>query len=98
MSPTSYQTARPRIFMPTNGQQSSAQSPAAPNGTNAAGQQSRGKHTKAAAASTPTPGKRAQKNQKSTLVRRVGSTGFIQLEAESFRSLDARQKALAYWL
>ena len=32
------------------------------------------------------------------LVDRVGSTGFIQIEAESFRSLSARQQALAYWL
>jgi dipeptidyl-peptidase-3 len=32
------------------------------------------------------------------LVDRVGSTGFVQLEAESFRSLSARQQALAYWL
>ena len=28
----------------------------------------------------------------------VGSTGFVQLEANSFRSLPARQQALAYWL
>jgi dipeptidyl-peptidase-3 len=34
----------------------------------------------------------------SALVDRVDSTGFIQLEAESFRSLSARQQALAYWL
>lgn len=34
----------------------------------------------------------------STLVDRVGNTGFIQLRAESFRSLDARQQQLAYWL
>ena len=32
------------------------------------------------------------------LVERVGDTGFIQLHAESFRQLDARQQALAYWL
>src|SRR2546426_12244519 len=32
------------------------------------------------------------------LVERVGDTGFIQLQAESFRELDARQQALAYWL
>jgi dipeptidyl-peptidase III len=31
-------------------------------------------------------------------VDRVGSTGFVQLEADSFRHLDARQQALAYWL
>src|SRR5579859_528092 len=34
----------------------------------------------------------------STLVDRVGDTGFIQLKAESFRSLDAKQQALGYWL
>jgi dipeptidyl-peptidase-3 len=34
----------------------------------------------------------------STLVDRVGSTGFLQLEADSFSSLDARQQQLAYWL
>jgi dipeptidyl-peptidase III len=32
------------------------------------------------------------------LVERVGDTGFIQLRAESFSQLDARQQALAYWL
>jgi dipeptidyl-peptidase-3 len=32
------------------------------------------------------------------LVDRVGNTGFIQLHAESFRALDARQQELAYWL
>lgn len=31
-------------------------------------------------------------------VDRVGSTGFVQLEADSFRELDARRQALAYWL
>jgi len=31
-------------------------------------------------------------------VERVGDTGFLQLQAESFRALDARQQALAYWL
>src|SRR5437764_10937943 len=34
----------------------------------------------------------------SPLVERVGDTGFIQLRAESFEKLDARQQALAYWL
>ena len=34
----------------------------------------------------------------SALVDRVGSTGFVQVEAESFRTLSARQQALAYWL
>ena len=32
------------------------------------------------------------------LVERVGDTGFIQLQANSFSTLDARQQALAYWL
>jgi dipeptidyl-peptidase-3 len=32
------------------------------------------------------------------IVERVGDTGFLQLEAESFRHLDARHQALAYWL
>ena len=35
---------------------------------------------------------------KSSLVERVGTTGFIRVEAGSFASLDARQKELAYWL
>jgi dipeptidyl-peptidase-3 len=34
----------------------------------------------------------------SALVDRVGTTGFVQLEAESFRSLTLREKTLAYWL
>ena len=33
-----------------------------------------------------------------TLVDRVGTTGFVQLEAESFKTLSPRQQALAYWL
>ena len=36
--------------------------------------------------------------QKSALAERVGATGFIQLEAESFKQLTPRQQALAYWL
>ena len=32
------------------------------------------------------------------LVERVGDTGFIQLSVESFDRLDARHKALTYWL
>jgi len=32
------------------------------------------------------------------LVERVGDTGFIQLSVESFDQLDARHKALAYWM
>jgi dipeptidyl-peptidase-3 len=34
----------------------------------------------------------------SPLVERVGDTGFVQIQAKSFAQLDARQKALAYWL
>src|SRR5204863_5689267 len=34
----------------------------------------------------------------SPIVERVGDTGFLQLHAESFNALDARQQALAYWL
>ncbi len=40
----------------------------------------------------------AQAPASSPLVERVVDTGFIQLEANSFRQLDDRQKALAYWL
>jgi dipeptidyl-peptidase-3 len=36
--------------------------------------------------------------EKRVMVDRVGSTGFIQLEAESFRDLTLKQQALAYWL
>ncbi len=32
------------------------------------------------------------------LVERVGTTGFVQIHAESFRSLTPQQKELAYWL
>jgi dipeptidyl-peptidase-3 len=32
------------------------------------------------------------------LVDRVGATGFIQLQAESFRQLTPREQALTYWL
>jgi dipeptidyl-peptidase-3 len=34
----------------------------------------------------------------SPLVDRVGQTGFLQLEAESFKGLTPQQKALAFWL
>ena len=34
----------------------------------------------------------------SALVDRVGGTGFVQLEAESFKALTAKEQALAYWL
>src|SRR5258708_5543545 len=32
------------------------------------------------------------------VVERVGSTGFLQIEAESFKDLKPKQKELAYWL
>ena len=34
----------------------------------------------------------------SALVDRVGTTGFVQLEAESFKQLTLKEQALAYWL
>jgi dipeptidyl-peptidase-3 len=37
-------------------------------------------------------------NAPSPLVDRVGHTGFLQLEAESFKDLPPQQKALAFWL
>lgn len=36
--------------------------------------------------------------EKPALVERVGNTGFIQVQAESFHDLSGRQKQLAYWL
>jgi dipeptidyl-peptidase-3 len=36
--------------------------------------------------------------QNRVLVDRVGSTGFLQLEAPSFEKLSAREQALVYWL
>jgi dipeptidyl-peptidase-3 len=38
------------------------------------------------------------KPEKSSVVERVGSTGILQLEAESFRALTPRQKILSYYL
>ncbi len=35
---------------------------------------------------------------KSSLVARVGNTGFVRVDANSFATLDAKQKELAYWL
>ena len=35
---------------------------------------------------------------RSSLVERVGDTGFVRVEADSFKSLDAKQRELAYWL
>ena len=36
--------------------------------------------------------------ERTALVERVGDTGFIQVEANSFNALTPRQQALAYWL
>lgn len=38
------------------------------------------------------------KETQSSLIERVESTGFVQLEAESFKTLTPKQQALAYWL
>lgn len=35
---------------------------------------------------------------KSSLVERIGNTGFVQLEADSFQTLPPKEQALAYWL
>ena len=40
----------------------------------------------------------AMSAQNRILVDRVGSTGFIQLEAQSFQKLSPRAQRLAYWL
>jgi dipeptidyl-peptidase-3 len=40
----------------------------------------------------------AEEPQRSSLAGRVGSTGFLQLEAGSFHGLTPQQQALAYWL
>ena len=44
------------------------------------------------------PARVAPKRERTSLVERVGSTGILQLEAESFRALSPRQKILAYYL
>src|SRR5580704_8988877 len=36
--------------------------------------------------------------QNNALVERIGTTGFLQLEAASFRDASPRQQELAYWL
>jgi dipeptidyl-peptidase-3 len=47
---------------------------------------------------TPAAAENAGTEGKSTLVERVGSTGFLQLEADSFNRLTPREQTLAYWL
>jgi dipeptidyl-peptidase III len=37
-------------------------------------------------------------NGDTSLVARVGDTGFIEVRADSFKTLDPKQQALAYWL
>lgn len=44
------------------------------------------------------PQKKATAKPQSALVDRVGDTGFVQVKAESFRTLNAKQQELAYWL
>jgi len=46
----------------------------------------------------PAIGQQKASRSKPVLVERVGDTGFVQLEAGSFRTLTPRQQALAYWL
>ncbi len=41
---------------------------------------------------------RTQPAPPNPIVERVADTGFIQLQADSFRQLNAQQQALAYWL
>jgi dipeptidyl-peptidase-3 len=50
----------------------------------------------AALAQKPSQAKAAP--ARTSLVERIGTTGILQLEAESFRSLSPRQKILAYYL
>jgi dipeptidyl-peptidase-3 len=47
---------------------------------------------------TKKPAKVKAKPEKSSVVERVGSTGILQLEAESFKALTPRQKILSYYL
>jgi len=44
------------------------------------------------------PAKAKAKPEKSSVVERVGSTGILQLEAESFKALTPRQKIVSYYL
>ena len=39
-----------------------------------------------------------QSAAKTSLLERVGDTGFVRVDVESFQSLDTRQQQLAYWL
>ena len=46
----------------------------------------------------PAEAERAGSPAATTLVDRVGNTGFLQLEADSFSKLTTREQTLAYWL
>ena len=50
------------------------------------------------AATSAAPSAQTPPAAASSLVERVEDTGFIQIQAPSFASLDARQQTLAYWL
>src|SRR6185436_10206875 len=50
------------------------------------------------AAASAAPSAQTPPAAASSLVERVEDTGFIQIQAPSFASLDARQQTLAYWL
>jgi dipeptidyl-peptidase-3 len=52
----------------------------------------------AVAAQRTKPAKSKAKPEKSSVVERIGSTGILQVEAESFKALTPRQKILAYYL
>ena len=51
-----------------------------------------------ALAQKPTPARPKATRERTSLVERVGTTGILQVEAESFRDLSPRQKILAYYL
>jgi dipeptidyl-peptidase-3 len=51
-----------------------------------------------ALAQRPVAARAAEEPERTSLVERVGPTGNIQVEAESFRALSPRQKLLAYYL
>ena len=51
-----------------------------------------------AAAQTPPANSTSPNTSPGELVDRVGSTGFVQIHAESFRALSPQEQQLAYWL
>jgi dipeptidyl-peptidase-3 len=54
--------------------------------------------TKPASKNSPTTVAKTAEKSPGELVDRVGTTGFVQIHAESFHSLTPKQKELAYWL